>query len=79
MKKLKELKAILTSIYCINKITNKDKEIANLIDYAFEKIFKSNTRYWNYIFSGQTREQVLIILDDYLEDETTYKRRNYNG
>lgn len=79
MEKLKELKAILTSIYCINKTTNKDKEIANLIDYAFEKIFKSNTRYLNYVFSGQSREQVLIILDDYLEDETTYKRRNYNG
>ena len=31
MKKLKELKAILTSIYCINKTTNRDKEIAECL------------------------------------------------
>ena len=39
MKNLKELKAILSSIHCINYTGQKDKDITLLCEYAFNRIF----------------------------------------
>ena len=44
MKNTKEIKAILTAIFAINKTSeHEDKDISRILDYAFRRLFESNT------------------------------------
>lgn len=44
MKNTKEIKAILTAIFAINKTSEReDKDISRILDYAFRRLFESNT------------------------------------
>ena len=44
MKNTKEIKAILTAIFAINKTSEReDKDISRILEYAFRRLFESNT------------------------------------
>ena len=44
MKNTKEIKAILTAIFAINKTSEReDEDISKILDYAFRRLFESNT------------------------------------
>ena len=46
MKNTKEIKAILTAIFAINKTSEReDKDISKILDYAFRRLFESNKIY----------------------------------
>ena len=44
MRHTDEIHAILSTIYCINETTAKDEDVAKLIEYAFYRVYKSETR-----------------------------------
>lgn len=72
MKHTKELKAILTAIHCINFVGNKDKDISNLVDYAFQRCFESNTNLISLCCIGHTKESIMPQINELLEGETQY-------
>ena len=72
MKNLKELKSILTSIYCINFTGHKDPDIALLCQYAFNRIFDSNTNLISLACVGRKKNEIMPELDVLLKEETKY-------
>lgn len=73
MKNTKEIQAILAAIYCINFVKkNKDKDIGNLIDYAFKRCFDSNTNLLTLNCIGHTRKSIMPLVNELLEHETQY-------
>lgn len=75
MKNLKELHAILTAIHCINYVSkNRDDDIYRLTDYAFRRIFGFNSNIKSVICIGQTKETIMPVLMEFLEEETEYKK-----
>ena len=75
MKNLKELNAILTAIHCINYLNNpRDDDIFKLTDYAFRRIFGCNSNLKTVFCIGQTKESMMPILMQILEEDTEYKK-----
>lgn len=73
MKNSKELKAILAAIHCINYVSeHKDKDICNLVDYAFQRCFEGNTNLLTLHCIGQTKERIMPQINELLETETQY-------
>lgn len=73
MKNTKEIKAILAAIHCINFVSeHKDKDIYNLIDYAFQRCFGSNTNLLSLNCIGHTKESIMPLVNELLEHETQY-------
>lgn len=74
MKNTKEIKAILTAILAINQTSeHKDLDIALIIDYAFRRMFESNTNLLTLVCVGKTKEQIMPQITELLELETNYK------
>ena len=75
MKNTKEIQTILTAIYCINlsKQDKKDKDIDQICEYAFGRIFGANT---NLLILGcidKTQEQILEEVNEIMYANTNYK------
>ena len=39
MRNLKEVRPLLSAIYCINRTGSKDEDIEKILDYAFNRLF----------------------------------------
>lgn len=75
MRNLKELNAILTAIHCINYLNNpRDEDIYKLTDYAFRRIFGCNSNLKSVFCIGQTKESMMPVLMQLLEEDTEYKK-----
>lgn len=75
MRNLKELNAILTAIHCINYLNNpRDEDIYKLTDYAFRRIFGCNSNLKSVFCIGQTKESMMPVLMQILEEDTEYKK-----
>ena len=73
MKNTKELKAILTALYCINRVSkNSDKDAELIFDYAFRTIYGSNTNILSLACLGKTKETIMPQVTELLESETSY-------
>ena len=60
MKKLDELKFLLVSILAINQTSeHSDSDIANILDYAFRRLYGSNTNLLTLACVGKTKEQIM--------------------
>ena len=61
MKNTKEIQTILTAVYCINhsKQENKDKDIEQICEYAFDRILGCNTNLLAACCVGRTQEEIL--------------------
>lgn len=74
MKNTKEVQAILTAIFCLNRTGNEDKDITLILDYAFRRLFGANTNLIMLACIGQTRESIEPSVMELLEQETQYKK-----
>ncbi len=75
MKNTKEIHALVTAIYCINRTNdNEDKDITNLCRYIFLHCTNGNPNMLDILFIGQTKETILPYLMKILEEETNYKK-----
>jgi hypothetical protein len=75
MKNLKELQAILTSVYCINYASeHRDPDIRRIVDYAFRRLFGANTNLLTLCCVGRSKEDIIPELMQVLESETQFKQ-----
>ena len=72
MRNLKELKSILTSIYCINFTGHKDPDITLLCQYAFSRILDSNTNLISLACVGRKKDEIMTDLNEILKEETKF-------
>ena len=73
MRNTKEIRPILTALYCINFLGNKDEDIDKIIKYAFNSIFNSNTNLLTLACIGKTKESAMPEILQLLKEETLYK------
>ena len=60
MKKLDELKFLLTSVFVINQTNgHKDGDISLTLDYAFRRFYGANTNLFLLACAGKTKEQIM--------------------
>ena len=74
MRNAKEVKAILTAVFCLNRTGNEDKDITLILDYAFRRLFGANTNLLMLACVGQNREEMGKAVIELLEQETEYKK-----
>ena len=75
MKNTKEIKAILTAIFAINKTSEReDKDISKILDYAFRRLFESNTNLLLLACIGKKKEDNIPEGMEMLKAETQYDK-----
>lgn len=79
MRNTKEIKPILTALYCINFLGNKDKDIDKILKYAFNSIFNSNTNLLTLACVGKTKEEVMPEIWQLLKEDTKFTGDEQNG
>lgn len=79
MRNTKEIKPILTALYCINLLGNKDEDIEKILKYAFNRIFDSNTNLLTLACVGKTKEEVMPEIWQLLSEDTKFKGDEQNG
>lgn len=73
MKSTKEIKPILTALYCLNFLGSKDEDIDKILKYAFNNIFDCNTNLLTLACVGKTKEEVMPEILQLLHEDTNYK------
>lgn len=73
MRNLKEIKPLLSAIYCINRTGAKDEDIEKILDYAFMRILNQNTNLLKLACIGRTKEDVMPEILQILKEDTLYK------
>ncbi len=75
MKNTKEVRAILTAIYCINQTSeHKDDDLAMICDYAFRRLLDANTNLLGLCCIKKTKEDVMPEILQILSEETQYMK-----
>ena len=72
MKNTKEVKSILTAIFCLNRTSEKNEQIDLICDYAFRRLFGANTNLLSLACVGQSKEAMEQQVKVLLEQETQY-------
>ncbi len=72
MKNTKEVKTILGVLYYLNRLGNNDKDIEDVLDYAFYRLFDSNTNLLLLACVGQTKESAKPSIDEILRTQTNF-------
>ena len=68
MKKLDELKFLLTSVLVINQTNeHKDSDISLILDYTFRRLYGANTNLFLLTCTGKTKEQIMPEVQKLLE------------
>ena len=70
MRHTDEIHAILTAIYCINETTNKDEDIAKIIEYTFYRVYKEGLYDLKEACKEKQKSDILTELAMLLEAET---------
>lgn len=74
MRNTKEIKTILSVLFYLNRLGADDKDIENLIDYAFDRIFGCNTTMLSLACIGFTKDEAMPEIDKILKLDTEYHR-----
>ena len=75
MKNTKEMHALITAVYCINKTNgNEDKDITNLCRYIFLHCMNGNPNMMDILCIGKKKDEMPPYLMQILEEETYYKK-----
>ncbi len=75
MKNTKEIKAILTAIFAINKTSEReDKDISKILDYAFRRLFESNTNLLLLACIDKRKQDIMPEVVEMLNAETQYDK-----
>ena len=72
MRHTDEIHAILSAIYCINETTNKDEDVAKLIEYAFYRVYKEGVYDLKELCEEKQKSDVMPDLMLLLESETEF-------
>lgn len=73
MRNTKEVRSILSVIYYLNRLSeHEDKEIAEVLDYAFYRLFNGNSRMLLLATIGRTREDSMPEIMEILKHDTQY-------
>lgn len=73
MKRLDELKFLLTSVLAINATSeHKDPDISRILDYAFQRLYGANTNLLLFACIGKNKQQIMP------EVEKLLKHTNYD-
>lgn len=72
MRHTDEIHAILTTIYCINETTDKDEDIAKLIEYAFYRVYKEGVYDLKELCADKQKPDIMPDLILTLQSETEY-------
>lgn len=73
MRNTKEIKAILTAIFCINQTSeHKDEDIALICDYAMRRIFDGNTNMLALCCIQRSKEDIMPEIKQILKEDTQY-------
>ena len=70
MRNLKEVRPLLTAIYCINRTGSKDEDIEKILDYAFNRLFDQNTNLLKLACVGRTKEDAMSEIKQFLKEDT---------
>lgn len=75
MKHENEVQAILTAIFAINRTNeHEDKDISLILDYAFRRLFGTNTNLLLISCIGKTKEQMMPEVREVLKTYTQYEK-----
>lgn len=75
MKNTKEVQSILTALFAINFTSeHRDREIELILDYAFRRLFGSNTNLLVLGCIGKSKEQIMPEIMALLENDTQFKK-----
>lgn len=74
MKNTKEIQPILTAIFCLNRTSERNKQIDLVCDYAFRRLFGANTNLLSLACIGQSKETMEQQVQYLLEQETEFKK-----
>lgn len=72
MKNIKEIKPILSALYCINRTGAKDEDVEKILDYAFRRILDCNTNILKLCCVTRTKEDVMPEINQTLSEDTAY-------
>lgn len=72
MRNLKELKPILTALYCINQTGANDGDIRLLLQYAFNKILDGSANLLALVCAGRNKDEIMPDLEQLLKEETKF-------
>ena len=68
MKRLDELKFLLTSVLAINATSeHKDPDISRILDYAFQRLYGANTNLLLLACIGKNKQQVMPEVEKLLK------------
>lgn len=79
MKRLDELKFLLTSVLAINATSeHKDPDIARILDYAFQRLYGANTNLLLLACIGKNKQQIMPEVEKLLKHTNfdQYKKEN---
>jgi len=75
MKNTKEVRAILVAIHCINYTSeNRDADIHKITEFAFRRLFGSNTNLLSLACTAKSKEQIMPEIMQVLKIETQYQK-----
>lgn len=72
MRNTKELKPILTALYCINQCGANDEDIRMLCQYAFNRILKSSANILTLCCVGKNKKDIMPEIEQLLKEDTDY-------
>ena len=73
MRHTDEIHAILTAIYCINETTDKDKDVAKMIEYAFYRVYKEGAYNLKEFCAQKQKSDIMSDLLLLLKSKTEYE------
>lgn len=74
MKNSKELKTILSAIYCLNRISgNENEDIRHLVEYAFYRLLEENTNLL-LLFTTAGNKEVKQYIQQWLDEDTQFNK-----
>ena len=75
MKHENEVQAILTAIFAINRTNeHEEKDISLILDYAFRRLFGTNTNLLLISCIGKMKEQMMPEVREVLKTYTQYEK-----
>ncbi len=74
MKNTKEIKTLLTALYCYNRLGANDEKIENVLEYAFHRLLDGNTNLILVCTSTIEKNELLSYIDRLLQEDTEYHK-----
>ena len=72
MRNTKEIKAILTALYCLNQTGHDDQDLTKILKYAFNRILKSSANILTLCCVGKNQKDIMPEIEQLLKEDTDY-------